>query len=39
MPVQDVPRTDAPEPEDFEDEAVREPFTRAMHGAGHEDAQ
>jgi hypothetical protein len=30
MPVQEVPRTEAPGPRDFEDEAIREPFTRAV---------
>ncbi len=30
MPTEDVPRTEAPGIEDFEDEAVREPFTRAL---------
>jgi hypothetical protein len=30
MPAQEVPRTDAPGPEDFADPAVREPFTAAQ---------
>jgi hypothetical protein len=30
MPAQEVPRTDAPEPGDFADPAIREPFTQAL---------
>jgi Helicase conserved C-terminal domain len=30
MPVQDVPRTDAPIPEDFKDATIREPFAAAL---------
>jgi hypothetical protein len=30
MPAQEVPRTDAPVPEDFEQEAIRDPFTVAV---------
>ena len=30
MPAQEVPRTDAPGPEDFVDDAIREPFTAAL---------
>jgi len=30
MPAQEVSRTDPPEPEDFDDPAIREPFTRAL---------
>ena len=30
MPAQEVPRTDAPIPEDFEQEVIREPFTKAI---------
>ena len=30
MPAEEVPRTDAPIPEDFEQEAIREPFTKAI---------
>ncbi len=30
MPIQEVPRTDAPLPEDFGDPAIREPFTAAL---------
>jgi hypothetical protein len=30
MPAQEVPRTDAPVPEDFAQEAIREPFTAAV---------
>ena len=30
MPAQEVPRTDAPGPEDFADPRVREPFTAAQ---------
>ncbi len=30
MPAQEVPRTDAPGPEDFEDDAIRLPFTDAV---------
>ena len=29
MPMEEVPRTDAPQPEDFEDRAIREPFEAA----------
>jgi hypothetical protein len=32
MPAQEVPRTDAPLPDDFEDAAIREPFTAALPG-------
>jgi hypothetical protein len=30
MPAEEVPRTDAPQPEDFNDVSIREPFTRAV---------
>lgn len=30
MPAQEVPRTDAPGPEDFEDDAIRSPFADAV---------